>query len=192
MKTLRTLVFPTPEIDLKEVLWYMRAGQDESAREVALRACALVRQAADCKACFLRLPVSAEEGGGLVRVGEWEISSRSLAKHLSPCREAVVFAATAGSGADRAIAMASAMSGTLALAADAAGSVLVEAVCDALERELQERFVFRYSPGYGDFSIEAQTTMVRLLQTERTIGVTLTEGLMLRPSKSVTAIIGIL
>ena len=50
MKTLRTLVFPTPEIDLKEVLWYMRAGQDESAREVALRACALVRQAADCKA----------------------------------------------------------------------------------------------------------------------------------------------
>ena len=50
--------------------------------------------------------------------------------------------------------------------------------------------VSRYSPGYGDLPLETQTAVFKALDCERTIGVTLTESLLMRPSKSVTAVIG--
>ena len=49
----------------------------------------------------------------------------------------------------------------------------------------------RFSPGYGDFSIEHQTMIVRMIEASKKIGLTVTDSLMLSPSKSVTAVIGI-
>ena len=46
----------------------------------------------------------------------------------------------------------------------------------------------RFSPGYGDFSIEHQGQM---LDAPKKIGLTMTEGNMLTPIKSVTAVIGV-
>ena len=48
----------------------------------------------------------------------------------------------------------------------------------------------RFSPGYGDFDIAHQKDIIRLLNCDRRIGLTLTGGYMLIPSKSVTAVIG--
>ncbi len=50
---------------------------------------------------------------------------------------------------------------------------------------------WRFSPGYGDWDVHAQPDLLRLTQAE-TIGVSLTESFMLRPRKSVTAVIGLL
>jgi cobalamin-dependent methionine synthase I len=47
----------------------------------------------------------------------------------------------------------------------------------------------RFSPGYGDFDIAYQKDILNLLNSSR-IGLTLTEGYMLTPTKSVTAVIG--
>ena len=49
----------------------------------------------------------------------------------------------------------------------------------------------RFSPGYGDFSLEHQPALLSLLDTQRRIGLTLSEGGMMLPTKSVTAIVGI-
>ena len=49
---------------------------------------------------------------------------------------------------------------------------------------------WRFSPGYGDWDIHAQPELLRLTQAE-SIGISLTESLMLRPRKSVTAVIGL-
>ena len=48
----------------------------------------------------------------------------------------------------------------------------------------------RYSPGYGDLPLELQREIIRVLDCGRTIGITLTESLLMQPSKSVTAVIG--
>ncbi|MDH5542179.1 MAG: hypothetical protein OEY64_04350 [Nitrospinota bacterium] len=48
---------------------------------------------------------------------------------------------------------------------------------------------FRYAPGYGDWSLDAQPEMMRLTQGER-IGVHLTETNIMIPRKSVSAVIG--
>ena len=50
----------------------------------------------------------------------------------------------------------------------------------------------RFSPGYGDLPLETQRDVFRLLDCERKIGVWLNESLLMTPSKSVTAIFGLL
>ena len=48
----------------------------------------------------------------------------------------------------------------------------------------------RFSPGYGDLSLEVQKEIFSLLDCPRKIGVSLGDSLLMTPSKSVTAIIG--
>ena len=75
---------------------------------------------------------------------------------------------------------------------------MIEDVCDALNESLSRSAATenkitlrRYSPGYGDFPIETQKLFTVLLNTPKNIGAVLTEGMMLYPTKTVTAIIGI-
>ena len=49
----------------------------------------------------------------------------------------------------------------------------------------------RFSPGYGDFSIEHQKQILQMLNAAKEIGVSSTESSMLTPTKSVTALIGL-
>ena len=65
---------------------------------------------------------------------------------------------------------------------------------EEIRREAAERGLFlrpRFSPGYGDFSLEHQREFFRILEVQKKIGVTLTESLLMMPSKSVTAVIGL-
>lgn len=108
-------------------------------------------------------------------------------------------AATLGLGPDRLIARAQAeglMSRALAL--QAVSAAMIEAWCDRVNAELQgqalecgKRCRPRFSPGYGDFPLECQPGLFRLLGVQRNIGVTLTDSLLMLPTKSVTAVIGL-
>ena len=64
----------------------------------------------------------------------------------------------------------------------------------ALEADMKKEGYYirpRFSPGYGDFDIAHQDMILRMLDTAKKIGLTLTGGNMLTPSKSVTAVIGL-
>lgn len=85
-----------------------------------------------------------------------------------------------------------------ALIYDAAASAMIETYCDALNDALRKEAVTeghvlrpRFSPGYGDLSLSLQTEFMRVLQLKRQLGITMTESLLMLPSKSVTAVIGI-
>ena len=54
-----------------------------------------------------------------------------------------------------------------------------------------ETLVQRYSPGYGTFPLAAQRTLLAILDAPRTVGVSLTDALLMVPSKSVSAVIGV-
>ena len=64
---------------------------------------------------------------------------------------------------------------------------------DEIRKELApgESLVSRYSPGYGDFPLAAQRTLLALLDAPRRAGVSLTDSLLMVPSKSVSAVIGV-
>ena len=48
----------------------------------------------------------------------------------------------------------------------------------------------RFSPGYGDFDIRYQKSIMRMLDCAKNIGLTMTDSYMMTPTKSVTAVIG--
>jgi hypothetical protein len=80
----------------------------------------------------------------------------------------------------------------------AAAAALIEEVCDELNEQLRldaaregKSLRPRFSPGYGDFRLEHQPELFRILEIQKRIGVTLTGHLLMMPSKSVTAVIGI-
>ncbi|HQJ30972.1 MAG TPA: hypothetical protein PLG18_07540, partial [Syntrophales bacterium] len=81
----------------------------------------------------------------------------------------------------------------------AAASETVDAALDwitayfrtLLRREGKTLLNSRFSAGYGDFSLENQRDMHRLLQLEQ-LGVAITPACVLVPEKSVTAVTGII
>ena len=62
--------------------------------------------------------------------------------------------------------------------------------CRDAEREYG-KVTRRFSPGYGDLSLDLQKTVFELLNPEKHIGITLTDGMLMTPMKSVSAFIGI-
>lgn len=124
--------------------------------------------------------------------------SKALSKLLDGCDEIIIFAATVGLEIDRYIARHQRISPVKALLANAYGAERIENLCDTFCNDIKEqlqienRFITkRFSPGYGDFPLEAQKEMFALLDVNRQIGVSLNESILMSPSKSVTALMGI-
>ena len=121
-------------------------------------------------------------------------SSRALAAHLNGCKKVLLLGATLGSRVDVAIRRLSLLSVTEGAAAQAVGAALIESYCDEVQSRVdtgQLRQRPRFSPGYGDWDLQEQKLLFPLLDCSRRIGLTLTEGIMMAPSKSVTAVIGL-
>ena len=79
----------------------------------------------------------------------------------------------------------------------AAGAMFIESYLDSfnaqLEKEAEEqgfKLHSRFSPGYGDVSLEIQRHFFSILPCTQRIGLTLTNSLVMAPEKSVTAFIG--
>lgn len=123
------------------------------------------------------------------------ITSRNLAKNMAGCEHCFFMAATVGVGIDRLINRYSRISPAKALFLQAFGAERIESLCDAFCKDLsEENGVYlrpRFSPGYGDLDLAFQRDVFRALDCSRKIGLTLNESLLMSPSKSVTAIIGI-
>lgn len=135
---------------------------------------------------------------GVVRLGPMVVESRNLYKNLAGCTQAAICAATLGVEVDRLMRTASLTHVAEAAALQAAAAAAIEEWCNQQQGLLAERLLPqggwlrpRFSPGYGDFSIHHQAQLLTLLEAPKRIGLTLTDGLMLAPLKSVTAVIGI-
>ena len=148
------------------------------------------------KVCWLELPITRKEG--ILDLGFAQTESSSLSRNLEGCDRIVVFGATIGLAPDRLIARYGHISPAKALMFQAAGTERIEALCDIfcdkLCREAAARGLSlrpRFSPGYGDLPLELQKDIFRVLDCSRMIGLSLNESLLMSPSKSVTAIVGL-
>jgi hypothetical protein len=123
--------------------------------------------------------------------------SKNLARHLQGCQELYLFAATLGVQVDVALRRLTLSSAALGAAGQAVAAALIETYCDDCCRELEAKLPpgyqlkSRFSPGYGDWPLQEQKVFFPLLGCAKTIGLTLTDGCMMAPIKSVTAVIGI-
>lgn len=124
--------------------------------------------------------------------------SRQLSKNLAGCGEILVFAATLGLGADYLIQKYNHLQMSRAVILQAAAAAMIEEYCDqvcsGLKAEYEAQGLYlrpRFSPGYGDFPLECQPYLLECLDAGKQLGIRLTAGCLMMPSKSVTAVMGL-
>ena len=136
-------------------------------------------------------------GDGGIKIGDLSIASKNLAKNMQGCERAVMLGATLGIEVDMLMKRYSLTEMTKAVVLQACGAAMLEEFLDGwqaeFEREAEKEGYYlrpRFSPGYGDFDIAHQEEFLRILDSAKKIGLTMTDGYMLTPTKSVTAVIG--
>lgn len=124
---------------------------------------------------------------------------RSITKLLSPCFAAILMAVTIGMELEELIHKETS-AGNLekALALDAIGSEAAESAAESLNNHLislarQEKLLLtkRYSPGYGDLTLDNQIQFFRTLCLGD-IGISIEKNFLLTPRKTITAVIGVI
>lgn len=129
------------------------------------------------------------------------VESKNLSDNLCSCQTVAVLAATLGIGADKLIQKYECINMAKASIAQACGAACIESycdrmqevICDALLAATKETYYVRprFSPGYGDLALENQIILFDALECTKRIGLTLTDSLLMYPTKSVTAFIGL-
>lgn len=131
--------------------------------------------------------------GGALDLGFATVQSASLVKNLADSSEAFIFVVTLGIEVDRLLMRLSKTSRAEAFIFDAVASALAEAACDVAEEEIKGDAVCRprFSPGYGDFSIDHQGALLDFLGAPAHLGVCVGDGGIMSPMKTVSAVMGI-
>jgi len=178
-----------PPVNRREVFRYARAGNPSDAENALLDQCLdELLPSLTYRAAWAEYPVTVT--GNHLHLGFTETCSADLAKNLRGCDHIVLFAATVGIAPDRLAQKYSRISPVKALFLESVGNERIEALCDLFCGEFGNTRP-RFSPGYGDLPLDLQKDIIAALDCPRKIGLTLNESLLMTPSKSVTAIMGI-
>ena len=189
-----TVSVSLPEPDINEIRRY--AGCRDDSADGIIFDCISALGSVSGKVCYGEFPVLRHNGR--LDLGFSETSSADLFKALDGCDKALLFAATIGFSADRLIAKYGKVSPAFALVMQAVGSERAEALCERFCAEKNSEYLKkgmrlkpRFSPGYGDLPLKIQQDIIPALNCTKNIGITLSDSLLMMPSKSVTAIAGI-
>ncbi len=183
----------------REILRYLgHRGQEipENVEELIGDCCRELEKTAAAKSFWREYPLEIRDH--VIDMGIVQTRSGNLEKNLRDCERILVFGATLGSGVDVLLQRYGKLSMSRAVVLQAAAAAMLETYCDwrneALQKEYQEKGWYmrpRFSPGYGDFPLECQRGITAALELNKRIGITLTDSLLMAPSKSVTAVMGL-
>lgn len=186
-------IFDPPAFNRREALRYAGVKGTSSEAEALLDECWQLAQGAwTYQACWEEYAISSS--GNELDLGFVSLMSNALAINLKDCDRIVLFAATVGHGLDRLLARYGRISPARAHMLQAIGAERIESLCDVLHEEIRRTYGQtrpRFSPGFGDVPLSLQRDIFRALQCSKHIGVALGENLLMSPSKSVTALVGI-
>lgn len=124
------------------------------------------------------------------------VQGEDIKSHLDGCEKAIVMCATLGAEIDKIIRINQISDMAKAVVLDSFSSVAIEKLCVKFDEMIAEKYegyfqTFRFSPGYGDYPIELQKSVLSMLDAPRKIGLTANENCLLIPTKSVTAVMGL-
>lgn len=123
---------------------------------------------------------------------------KDIKEMLKYCDKCIIMAATLGMNIEKELRTKQISDMYSAVIMDSCASTAIENVCDNFQEMLENKYISqglfitdRFSPGYGDMPFYQQKELCALLQTEKTIGVSLSSSGIMIPRKTVTAIMGI-
>ena len=138
-----------------------------------------------------------KEGDSIV-FGDFSTTSAVLQKNMKTSEYALLFAMTLGPAVDRLISRLLITSKADAFITDACCTEYLESYansyCARVAKEAaQQGFIAhpRFSPGFADFGLEFQWPLIRSLQADKKMHIALTQGNMLVPTKTITALMGL-
>lgn len=194
---IRQVSFDAPPVSRREVLRY--AGCKAETEEISLLAdkcCEETEGRLSYRVCYDIYDLRRD--GDTLSFANINTQSDTLKTAFNGCGGVLVFGATVGAEMDRLILKYSHLEPSKALIMQALGAERIESLCDAFCRETAQELTRqgktllpRVSPGYGDIPLTMQKELFALLDCPRKIGLTLSEHLIMSPSKSVTALAGI-
>ncbi len=122
----------------------------------------------------------------------------SIAQHLEDACEAALMAVTLGLQSENVLAREAAINSVDGLLVDACASALVEDAANVLSARVAEhaqdrgfKTGYRFGPGYGDFPLSIQRDFLDAIGADKALGMSVTQGDLLVPSKSITAVVGL-
>lgn len=186
----------TTEINRREIyryLGYRGHEADEKTKELVENCVEELGSAAEWRYRRREVPLHMTEDGE-IDCGFFRTTSKDLSRNLSGCGQVLLMGATLGIGVDRLLVKYGKLNVTRAVVLQAAAAAMIEGCCNELvqgwKQEYEAKGLYlrpRFSPGYGDFSLECQAGILQGLDMK----LTLTDGGLMVPTKSVTAVIGI-
>lgn len=181
-------------ISKSEIIRYAGGANDETLNNLIEKCRNELLPKISCKACYDEFNVSFD--GNILDFGFAKVKSLNLAKNLAGCKSVIIFAATLGIETDRYLQKCSLTSPASALIAQSTGAAAIEAWCDKIcgilaSEKAPLHLRPRFSPGYGDLNLSHQKDIISVLDCPRKVGLTLTDSLILTPTKSVTAFAGL-
>ena len=126
------------------------------------------------------------------------LKSNDIYNLLLDCDECILMSATLGLEIEREIRKLTYTDLTKGIIIDACATTAIEEVCDIVQDNIaknllkEDKYItYRYSPGYGDLPIEKNLDINNLLNSQKEIGLTVTNSGIMIPRKSVVALIGV-
>lgn len=185
------------EIDINQIKRYMGMGGVDLEGELyeTVNECRpLLLANINAKACYLETTVSIS--GNVVELEFLKIESVNLSKLLRGCEKAVLLVATIGPQVDMLIKKEAIKSKARAVVMNSCAIAAIESYVSEINTMLANQYEGmslrpRYSPGYGDVKLSVQKDLLSVLDSNRKIGVALSDSYLMTPEKSVSAIIGI-
>lgn len=120
------------------------------------------------------------------------LGGKDIYNHLLGYKKAYFFIVTLGAEIDRQINLLQYKDLSLSYILDELSSILIDIISQKIEDNISD-FDYnstRFSCGYGDYLLSYQSNICKLLSSEK-IGVLVTNGGMLKPSKTISAVIGV-
>lgn len=185
---------------IKEAIRYLGFGKntvDDRTFALVISSFRELEEVADERVVYRIFSLQIEQENR-IKIGNMVIDSTALSKNLKGCQEVILFGATLGTGVDMLMKRRAVTDMASVVVLQACATAILEEFCDKcvdeISKELKQRKLYlrpRFSAGYGDFSISHQGEILSMLDASKKIGLTMTNGGMLTPIKSITAIIGI-
>ena len=190
-----TKTYIEPPFCENEILRYAACGEPDKEVLALLKECINeIKNKLTYKICYTELPLKIN--GDICDFEVFQFKSQKLALHLGNSEKVVLFAATIGVEIDRLIGKYGRISPSKALIFQAIGTERIEALCNTfctdIKKEYNKDLKPRFSAGYSDLALDTQKDIFALLNPERRIGLTLNSSLIMSPTKSVTAFVGII
>lgn len=168
---------------------------EEGLKEKSLQAMEIVNRISVPKFVCGKFTIETKEDGIYVKNTTLVMTGDAIKTHLKNCETIYVLCATLGREIDDKISTYQRIDMSKGYLINCFSDILIEKLCEQIESEIEQKekkkTTSRFSCGYADLDLNLQSEFLKCVNAEKVLGIKLTDGNLMKPYKTVTAVIGL-